>query len=330
MRLTLLRHDGAVIAALSRDLIRRRGDLATIVLVVPLLALIARGWVAEMPTERRELIAWGAGFLLAAMLTQSLVERVGFHRTEGAVAHDAQRPAEWSSLVLPLLLAGIVGGLGAIMAIGIALAASWATATGVGIVAGLAMPFTRQRAAAWWRGRRSSAVVGWPDHRWSLWIGVATGTIVGGMCALLPDEDHLDAIVVGGYALGVIILTARVDADTVRYMAVVGRSVGSTLRQWLPVQLALLLPVSVVMVIAQRWVPMTVATLAATGLIAVTTVRILAYRAYGRRIADWISTILMAIVGFVTVALPPLAVLLLIAVMIWLLRRGKDSEWVID
>lgn len=319
----------AVAKAAVRQLTNRTADLLTVLIGLPLLALIARAWLDGLSDNLCELIASGASALIATVVTKALLERVWFHRTNGALAHFAQRPSDWFSLMIPMLVAGIFGGLAAMATIGILDPESAVLGTCAGVAGGLAIPFVRERVRRWWRDFIPGRGFDLLRHQNALAICSAVSAAIGIICAWLPQAGFLGPVVAGGYGLVVILLTGRVDAATVRYMTLMGHSPALLLRHWLSIQLALLLPFEGVLVLGQNWLSAGVVATVGSGLLILTAVRIFAYRAFSRLIADWFAVGIIAATGYATLTVPPLGPVILVALIIWLVRQGSGSRWLL-
>ncbi|MBH1944640.1 hypothetical protein I5L01_10390 [Erythrobacter sp. YJ-T3-07] len=328
MRFALLRHDAAITSALARQVARRGRDLPTVLVALPVLALFARSWLGELPAERREVILVIAAFLIAAALARALVGRLEYHRTEGALAHFAQRSTDAVGYVLPPLLVGLAVLLASVRGLGGLMGTSTVIGIVAGVIVGLIAAALRLRLAWLATGLvpRGKHVM---EGSHLLPLAAASSGLVGLVCALLPSETYLAAMVAGGYALMVALLAGQVDAAVVRYMAMVGRSAADLLRRWLPLQLALLVPAAAVLALSQSGVAAGIAALAAFGLPAFTILRVLAYRAFDRMPADWLVTIIVAITAYLMLSLPPLGPLAILAAMVWLARRGRGARWLI-
>ncbi|NCP18406.1 MAG: hypothetical protein GW855_04505 [Erythrobacter sp.] len=328
MRFALVRHDAAIAAALARQVARRWRDLLTVLIVLPILALFARAWLAELPVERREIITGIAGFLIAAAVAKTLMSRIAYHRTDGVIAHFAQRSAD-ALCYIPLLLAGglavLFAGLFAVTGLA---SVGPAIGMGAGVAVGMLAAFSGDRFGPSTIGLAPGRARAF-QQRHGLAIGAVVSGTAGLVCALLPSANHLDAIVAGGYALAVVILTGQVDATAVRYMAMVGNSSMELLRKWLPLPIVLLVPAAAVLALSQSWVAASVTAVAAAGLPAITILRIFAYRAFSRVLADWLVTILIAVAAYLTFSFPPLGPLAIVAAILWLAWRGRDARWLV-
>lgn len=325
----LLKHDAAITKAAARGLTKRTGDLLALLIGLPLLAAFARAGLSELSASRNDLVAYGVSALIATVLSKVLLEQVWSHQTEGALAHSAQRPGEWLCYVLPLLGAGILLCLTGMAVLGILHPQSAILGTGSGVVGGLAIPFVRERVRRWWRDLAPTRGLDLLRHKHAPMIGGLVSVAMGTICALLPQVGHLDAIATGGFGLVVILLTGRVDAATVRYMTLVGHSSSSLVRVWLPIQIVLLLPLTAVLLLGQNSNAAGMAAVVAAGLMAVTALRIFAYRAFSRLFADWIVAGSILVAGYAALAFPPLCPVVIIVAIVWLARRGSASRWLL-
>lgn len=330
MRFAILKHDYAIAcAALSRST-KRTSDLLTILVVLPLSVVFIRAWLSGLTGNHREHLALGMSLLIAAVLTKTLLERVWFHQSEGALAHFAQRSGEWLGYIVPLFASGIVVGLVGMATIGIFHPPSAILGTVGGIAIGLALPFVRERLHRRWRSFALSGKITSSRPQHALIISAAISAVAGLICAFLPRENYLDAGIAGSFALVVSLVAGRVDAAIVRYMTLMGHSSMSLLRHWLPLQCALLLPLLAVLLIAQSWVPAGVTALIFLCLLSITTLRIYAYRATSRLIADWWVTGVIFATAYAALTLPPIGPIIAIVAIAWLAQRGLASRWLLE
>lgn len=304
-------------------------DGLTLVLLVPLLALFARAWLAALADDLRALVAFGATSLLATVLAKALIERLWFHRSEGVLAHYAQRPSDGIAYVLPLMLAGMAMGVSALALLGLVDPRGMVLGVGGGLPPGLLLPFVREQVRRWWRRLAPSGLRSLAHTRLSLAKAAALSVGVGLVSLALPPTHYGDAIAVGVYGLGVIVLTAPVDARVVRYMALVGHGGAALLRHWLPLQLALLAPLAIVLLLAQEPVPATGAAIIAAALPVVTALRIFAYRALSRWAADWTVALVILAAVYASLTAPPLGPMIIAAAIVWLARRGAGARWLL-
>lgn len=329
MRIALAKHDAAIALSVVRELRGRVIDGLTLLVLLPLLALFARAWLAELPDDHRELGAFAAASLLATLLAKALVERLWFHRTDGILASDAQRPREGIAFVAPLLLGGIAMGLGGLALLGLVDPGGMVLGVCSGLPAGLLFPFVREHVRRWWRRFATRHFQSVSRARLSLARAAALSVGVGILSLIMPPRFYLDTIAIGIYALAVILLTAPVDARVVRYMTLVGHGGASLLRHWLPIQLALLWPAALVLLAGQAWVPAGVTAVIAVALPVLSALRIFAYRALSRVVADWGVALMIVATVYAGLTAPPLGPVIIVGAIVWLARRGSETRWLL-
>jgi len=301
----------------------------TLLVLFPLLAFFARAWLAALPDDLRELAAFAAASLLATLLAKALIERLWFHRTEGVLARDAQQPRDGIAYVVPLLLVGLTMGLGALALLGLVDPGGMVLGVCSGLPAGALLPLVREHLRRWWRRSAPRLLPSVSKARLSLARAAALSVGVGIVSLIMPHRFYLDTIAIGIYALAVILLTAPVDARVVRYMTLVGHGSASLLRQWVPIQLALLWPAALVLLAGQVLVPAGVAAVVAVALPVVSALRIFAYRALSRVVADWAVGIVIIAAVYAGLTAPPLGPIVIVGAIVWLARRGAGARWLL-
>ena len=329
LRFALVKQDAAIGKAAAQQIIARTADLLTVLIGLPLLALVALSWLKRVPDQVGDLIAYGASALIAAVIAKALLERVWFHRSEGALARFAQRPGEWLCYIGPLLGAGILLEFFCLAALGILDPGGAALGACVGVIGGLSFPFVRDVVVQWWQGIVPAVWRNPIRHRRAPIIGAALSAGLGAIGAILPQDGYLGAIWAGAYGFIVIALTGRVDAATVRYMTLMGHSPASLLRHWLPAQLMLIVPFGAVLALAQHGLAAWVAAAVALGLPVLTAARIFAYRAFSRVIADWVVAAIVAASGYAAMTVPPLGPVVMMAAIVWLVHLGAGKRWLL-
>ncbi|MBA4051518.1 MAG: hypothetical protein C0472_06430 [Erythrobacter sp.] len=304
-------------------------DGLTLLVLVPLLALFARAWLAALPDDLREMVVFGATSLFATLLAKALIERLWFHRTDGVLARDAQRVDDGIAYFVPLALAVAALGLSVLAVLGLVDPPGMVLGVCSGLPAGVLFPFLREHVHRWWRRFAPTGLRSLAHTRLSLTKAAALSVMVGIVSLALPSADYLDAIFTGVYGLGVILLMAQVDARVVRYMTLVGHEGASLLRHWLPLQLCLLGPLAILLLLAQEPVSATVAAIIAAALPVVTALRIFAYRAVSRLIADWAVALVILAAVYAGLTAPPLGPVVIVAAIIWFARRGAGFRWLL-
>lgn len=329
MRLALAKHDAAIALSALRGLRGRLLDGLTLLGLVPLLALFARASLARLPEDVREMGAFAAASLLATLLGKALIERLWFHRSDGVLARHAQQPRDGIAFVAPLLLVGIAVGLGALAVLGLVDPGGMVLGVCSGLPAGMLFPFVRDYVHKWWHRAAPRHLLSLTRTRPSLTRAAALSVGAGIICLLMPSRFYLDAIATGFYTLAVILLTAPVDARVVRYMTLVGHGSASLLRHWLPTQLALTWPAALVLLIGQAWAFAGVLAVVAVALPVLTALRIFAYRALIRVIADWTVAIVIIAAAYAGLTAPPLGPIIILGAIVSLARRGAGTRWLL-
>jgi hypothetical protein len=329
LRFALVEHDTAIALSVARGLSRRTSDGLTLLVLVPMFALLARARLATLPDDLREFVALGGSSLFAAILAKAMIERLWFHRTDGVLAADAQRTHDGIAYLGTLMLAGIAMELSAFALLGLFDPRGLVLGVCSGLPAGLLFPFVREHVRKRWHRFAPRRLRSLANFRLPLAKAAALSVVVGILSLLMPAKHYLGAIFIGVYGLGVTLLTAPVDSRIVRYITLVGHGSASLVRHWLPIQIALLWPAALGLLAAQAYVPATVAMLIAGILPVVTALRIFAYRALSRLIADWTVAIVMLAAVYAGFTAPPLGPMVIIGAIVWLARRGTGTRWLL-
>lgn len=329
MRLALAKHDAAIALSALRGLRGRVLDGLTLLVLLPLLALFARASLARLPEDLREMGAFAAASLVTTLLAKAAIERLWFHRSDGVLARHAQQPREGIAFAVPLLLVGIAVGLGALAVLGLVNPLAMVLGVCSGLPAGMLFPFVREYVRRWWGRAAPRHLLSLTRARPSLTRAAALSVGAGIICLLMPSRFYFDAIATGFYTLAVILLTAPVDARVVRYMTLVGHGSASLLRHWLPTQLALIWPAALVLLIGQAWAFAGVLAVVAVALPVLTALRIFAYRALNRVIADWTVAIVIIAAAYAGLTAPPLGPIIILGAILSLARRGAGARWLL-
>ena len=329
MRLALAKHDAAIALSALWGLRVRVLDGLTLLVLVPLLALFARASLARLPDDLREMGAFAAASLLATVLGKALIERLWFHRSDGVLARHAQQPRDGIAFVAPLFLVGLAMGFGALAVLDLVDPGGMVLGVCSGLPAGMLFPFVREHMRRWWHRIAPKGLRSLTQTRLSLTRAAALSVGAGIICLLMPSEFSLDTIATGFYTLAVILLTAPVDARVVCYMTLVGHDGASLLRHWLPIQLALTGPAALVLLAGQAWTFAGVLAVVAVALPVLTALRIFAYRALSRVIADWTVAIVVLAAAYAGLTAPPLGPIIIVGAILSLVRRGAGARWLL-
>lgn len=329
LRLALLRHDAALASSVIRALSRRKVDGFTLLIGVPILAIVARAGIAEMPDEGRSMVSLGVTWLFATVLGKVLIERLWYHRTDGVLAHEAQQTREAIAYIIPSSIFALTIGFAAIASLGLCDLRSVVLGVCCGLPSGAIFPRVKEQVRRAWSRLAPNGFRVSDRPNVKLARAAITSTAIGVAALVMPIESHLVALLVGAYVLVVVLLTAPVDAQVVRYMTLVGHSASSLLRHWLPLQIVLTSPMMIVLLIGQAWIPAAIAAISTLALPSVTAMRILAYRAFDRLIAEWSVVLIIIAAIYAGFALPPLGPIVLVAGLSWLATRGAKNRWLL-
>ncbi|MDG5488050.1 hypothetical protein NYR55_05370 [Sphingomonas sp. BGYR3] len=323
----LIKHDVAIALAVVPKLFRRIDDWLTVMVAVPLLALIARVAVGGLPSDRRSMLGVAITALIAAGVAKLLIERLRFHRADGVLAHEAQRLRARVGYAVSLTLGAFVMAIATLAVLGLFDENGILIGGCIGLSVGVLLPLVQAHGHRL-RGRIASPGLHRFPRAWIAAAAVSVGVGVGSV--FIPSSHDLNAIVIISYALGVLALTARVDAEVVRFMTLVGHGGLSLLRHWLSVQIALLWPLAILLMVAGSW-PLAIAIcLVSIAVPLVTALRILAYRALSPLVADWTVALVVGAAGYAGFTLPPLGGVIIAIAMLGLARRGANARWLLQ
>jgi hypothetical protein len=323
----LLRHDGRVVAAGVRVVARKPDDLLTVVIAVPVLALVWRAWVAGLPESAAMLQSAGLGFLAAFFGFTLLAERCAYHREDGIVAAHAQLAAERLAFALPLWAAAMACGFVLSIVVGLGHPAIWLAGTLAGGLSGMAWALVPQIASP-----RLTAAAARPRTVPTSRTGAtlaASGAALGLVCALLPLRHEVAAFVALAVAVLASAFLGRVDAEAIRFRTLVGESSWRLVRAHAGNLIAFLVPFAGTLALAPWWTPAAVAALVTCMATVITALRVIAYQSFDRRIADWVVTAAIGASALLGVAFPPFAPVVLAMTAAWLARRGARQAWLL-
>lgn len=325
----LLRHDRAIALAATKAALVRWSDMLTLLLGVPLLLFVARAWVSDLPGDRARLVGLAACFVLGFALARLTASRIEYHRSDGVLAADALRPGVAARYRLAVVGAGLAIGMAGLFLVGAGGPQEWLPGAVPGLLAG----------ELWSRIEASRSDAAWPrwlsgypparTHRLRkvAGLGVVAAGILLTLGALLEPPVVAAATLLTGVASAA--LLGRVEADRVQFMALVGHSSLATLRGYCLPLLGFFLPFALILALSLDWL------VAGTGLgvgllsLAIVAARVLAYRAYRRQFADWITALVLAGVTAAAITLPPAAPIVALAAILWLSKRASRVTWLL-
>lgn len=325
----LVAHDAAIVWAMLRSLGRNRSDLITLFFGGLLLALFGHGWTAHLLPAQLGWLAGGAGVAIGFIATALAIERIAYHRSDGvlaAAAHGVGAPLRLIAVYLGAAL--MIGGIG-LLIMGDLVPGWYAAGFTAGGLSGAVMRPIRQTGARW-RDRLA--------HRLSRkdmpsatthWLPLIAGTLCGGVLAVLPVEPLVTVALVVLIAIGVIAAFGSVDADVVAYRTMMGNTARAIILDRITRPLAFLVPMTAALAVRPNGLALPAAALFTGTAPILIALRVLAYRALGRRAGDWFITILLAAAALALFQFPPLAPVVLMAGLFRLARTAALKRWLI-
>ncbi|WP_125471447.1 MULTISPECIES: hypothetical protein [unclassified Sphingomonas] len=294
-------------------------------LMIAVLAF-ARDGLLAVPAGR----AWWIGGAMAAFAgiatARGLVARLARHGVDGLLAADALNPAVRRGFLLRchagFLAMGVVIGLllrpHIVPVLALTYLATAGIATAMGEARGLALP-GGPAADRWLRAAQRRVAV-----------GLAGAAII--FCVTLVDgtQDESARIATTAVAsLAVAAVLTRVDATAVRFLAMAGHGLPGIALRLAPAALtfSLLAPLAVSMSAGLRAGGVTAAAVAA--MLLFMALRIQACRLLGRRQADVVVTVALAIIASAAMISPVAAALVAIGIFWRLSRRARARLWVV-
>lgn len=326
---TLFGHDLLIIFNVVRKSLARWGDGLTLVLGIPLLILVSRAWLESLPDHRTHHIATGVLFFATFGLARLARERIEYHRSEGALARQALKPSGARFYLLVLIGSGLAMLAGIFLLMGLQIPATWLMAAPFGLAAGCAWHWV-------WGSSLLAPRSGWMRMRGRLVgrpvlvaiVGIMTGVVLVILDRIVGDTGM--AVLTALLSLVAITILSAVDASKVRFMAQVGYSAPRTLALHLSLPLVFIATLLLPMLLAQQTFLSVVTAGVGGPVIAVTVTRVLAYRIYDRRIADWVCTLLLTVVALAAIPTLFAAPFVFLLGLGWLGRKSSRVTWLVQ
>jgi hypothetical protein len=324
----MLRHDGTIVLAAIRNIAVRRSDLMILVPGLPLLLLIVHAWARDLNGHQRLILVAGASCACTFAAVIIISNRLHYHRSEGILAPFALRFGPASHFALTLYGIAVASGYAGLMMLGAMDWALWAIGTMAGTIAAalwqIGLRMSEQSNVRWsgWEARMSRPAVSWV-------VLSIIGAGAGAACLFLPIGLPGRTVFTVLACLAASMMLGQVQAETVSFMTMVGHSSAAVIRGHLPRIIGFLASFTLVLVIAREW---TCAAMAGAFLVAMPmlmVLRILAYRSFGRRMADWMVVVVIALAAMAGMMLPLLVPVVLLSGLWWLARRAAEQTWLI-
>lgn len=323
----LVRHDAQLMRNGLKAAFKKWSDRITLLVGVPFLGFVLHHAIAGLD-EKRYLLIGGAFGLIAGMALIGFIHgRLRYHRGEGVLAPVALD--RWSGLFYgAIIMAATAIGCLCVMAL---VAPGGVLAFLALFPAGVVLGFLWiQLSRKITRSSRPRNLVKsldrFTDSPWSglaFALPVASMILIGSARAELNDLISIAAVLTaaGAIALG------RIQSSKIRFMAQCGYSTRESL--WLEARPLLLFGLCIIMIGALGLGVIGTVVLAAigTGAILIQAMAVMLYRTHGKRTADVLFSLLLALVGFVWFTLPPIAPVIHGLVLWYLGRESRAARW---
>lgn len=323
----IMRHELLLIFNDARGAFSGWSNLLTLLVAVPILLLAARSWFAEVPADQAGFVIALFGFAVGLSATHLLAERVQYHQTLGMLAEEALAVRSALApfailLAMAVILAAGLAGLVHPSGLGYFLAAA-----GAGIAArGLLLIVLSASSSGGNYNALSRALLRLAgDWCSGLLLGLAVALSAAAGSALLAKEASM-ALALLLPCIPALAL-ASLDAGSMRFLAQSGFSPWQAIRKH--ARALVVFGGTIVPVYAMTTDLVTAAF--AGGLVIVVLlvmiVRLLCYRLYPKRLADFTASILLIAVILAGIAVPLLAPVVFAVPVVRLWGMASNSTW---
>lgn len=324
----LLRHDGRILANALRATFRPWHDRLTAAVAILLLLAGLRSGLGDQAWSLALWIAGAAGFMSGLLAGRSVAMRLAFHAADGVLAADALRGRERRHYAV----AWQAVGLGALAIVTLAVRPALLIVTLPAYLAGALIGHASRgvglSALAMGRARLGRAVLAWLRRPAAGMAGAVVLILAAAGAAMLGEAAMLPFI--GVVTVLLVLALTTVDDGAVRFMTLSGHGAWRIVARHSR-SLLLLLAVAV----PALWLGLGGAAAALAGGLAgvgwlLMTLRILAYRLYGKRLADLFVSAAAGMLAFLTLTLP-LLLPVMAGVILWRLHRDASPRtWLIE
>jgi hypothetical protein len=323
----IIRHELLLLLNGARGSLTGWSNLLTPFVALPMLILVTHSWFAEVPADRADMVMALLGFVTGIFATHLLAERAQYHQTLGILAEEAlalHTSLQSFASLLAMVIAGAAGLAGLIYPDGLGLflvAAAAGVATrslllvlAIGVSSGnhySAISRTLLPFAGNWRN--------------GVLLGLAVGLLAAISRALLAPETALSLAVLLPCIPALVL--AILDADTIRFLAQSGFTPGQII--WKHARALLAFGCAALPSYALGTDIGTAAILGGIVMVMllVQAARVLCYRLYPKRLADFAVTVLLIATVLAAIAVPFLAPIVFAAPVLRLWRMASSATW---
>ena len=299
--------------------------IAALMLVAAL--AVIRAWFADRPWTVAAWTAFAAGTVIGIGAGRLVATRLAFHAFDGLLAADALHPqlrrhyiAAWHGVGLALLALVTLISRPSLLVVSVPAYLAGA------LVAGLTGGFGTPRRIA------GTTRPGWTLRAWSHRpiSGMVAGTVL--LLSLLPARTlgtNALMAVVGIETVLLALMLTSVDDAIVRFMIIVGHGSRRVIvhhARGVASFLAIAVPG------CWAWLGLVAAGIVAAigaAMLLLLTLRVLAYRLHGKRLADLLTSILAGLLMLVAYSMPVTLPVIALAMLWQLQRRGRTKTWLL-
>lgn len=322
-----VRHDWWIANNLIRAAFARWSDRLTLALGLPILLMLGHSWFAGLPKNTSALIIQAGSFAIAFSLSRGVMARLEYHRTVGVLAIDALQSSLAFKYVLSLVGCGLLGAATTVSAMDMRAFPLCLASLLAGAICG---------SIAGYAGSGFGAAK--PIHNFSLTIGMSLKSPVAAIALAaalgavsLPVTmayTHMAAMATQGLAgLAFSLALSRVDHAAIRFMAQSGYSPSRTV--FIQTRaLAAFVGLGALVGYTLLGSPGAAMLLAiGTIVLLISVVRILAFRIYSKRVAEWVVALFLGAIAVTTYTFPLMLPLAAGMAVWWLWRAARLTTW---
>jgi hypothetical protein len=322
-----MRHELLLLLNGARGAFSGWSNLLTLLVAAPVLVLVTRAWFNQAPADRAGLAMALLGFATGVAATHLLVERVQYHQTLGMLVEEAlaPRPAFVSFATLLAMAVIIAAGPATLLypsGLGYFLAAALAGIAARGLL--------HLAANASLSGRNSKALprvllILAGNWRSGAILGLAVGFMAATGSMLLAEEASM------ALALLLVCISAlaraSLDAGSVRFMAQSGFSPWQAIRKHSRALVAFGCTVLPIYALTAGLVTAVLAGGIVLLILLVMIARLLCYRLYPKRLADFTVSIILITTVLAGIAVPLLTPIVFALPIVRLWNMASVRTW---
>lgn len=324
----LFRCEYLMVVNATRATISRWHDRLIVVTMLLVSLAVLRSWFTDRPWMLAAWVGFGGSFLVGIALERLIAARLAFHASEGLLAADAlQRTTSWRFTVAWLAIGLVAMTVATFVArpslLVVSLPGYLIGAFVSQIIGALSLwkPFNR-------KAKLALTIRTWARHPTA---GFTSAVVLLLSLPLLVRILEQDAFIAAGASLAVLFLLALtiVDDGLVRFMTISGHDPWRTVARH--ARAALLFTGTAVPGCLLAFGPLLAGIVGSFSAFALflLAIRVLAYCSYGKRLANILVSVLLALLTFVAFSLPHILPLVVVTIVWQLQRHAWAKTWVL-